>query len=67
MNKEKRDLGPVVTCCNLLPRTINTRLNILPEFTRTGNNNNKTPTSAYPWNAQTVNTNCPVTVNFKYR
>ena len=29
--KEKRDLGPVVTCCNPLPRTINTRLNILPE------------------------------------
>ena len=28
---EKRDLGPVVTCCNPLPRTINTRLNILPE------------------------------------
>ena len=25
---------------------------------------NKTPTWAYPWNAQTVNTNCPVTVNF---
>ena len=21
--KEKRDLGPVVTCCNPLPRTIN--------------------------------------------
>ena len=28
---------------------------------------NKTHTRAYPWNAQTVNTNCPVTVNFNYR
>ena len=28
---------------------------------------NKTPARAYPWNAQTVSTNCPVTVNFKYR
>ena len=28
---------------------------------------NKTPTRAYPWNAHTVNTNCPVIVNFNYR
>ena len=28
---------------------------------------NKTPPKAYPWNAQTVNTKYPLTVNFKYR
>ena len=39
-NNNKRDMGPVVTCCNLLPRSINTRLNILPGSTRNGNNNN---------------------------
>ena len=32
--KEKRDLGLVATCCNLLPRTI------LSESTRNGHNNN---------------------------
>ena len=37
------------------------------EVSNFGISSNKTPTRAYPWNAQTVNTNCPVTVNFKYR
>ena len=27
---------------------------------------NKTPLRAYPWDAQTVNTKCPVTVNYNY-
>ena len=26
--------------------------------------NNKTPIRAYPWDEQTINTNCPVTVSF---
>ena len=27
---------------------------------------NKTPIKAYPWDAQTFNTNCPLTANYKY-
>ena len=43
------------------------RNSLLEVFSNSEQNYNKTPTWAYPRNAQTVNTNCPVTVNFKYR